>query len=105
MKIAKYFNYIILIVLLGVILMLTPVSAGEHPWNEDESKNDSTSVISNDTLTGDGLIRNFYSPFIGTPFFWTSFTFSLEDLELTPTATTAKESESPFSVGPETLRR
>lgn len=47
MKVSKLLGFLILAILVGLCLSLAPVSAGEHPWNDDQVA-DTTEVITND---------------------------------------------------------
>ena len=72
MKISRLIGFLVLAVLVGISFSLSPVTAGEHPWNEDEFGGGGDSVVNgsngdvgegDDPLDPDGT-------FMGTSLFW-----------------------------------
>jgi hypothetical protein len=78
MQVSKLLGLFLLAILLAATYSLTPVSAGEHPWDSDQSDgrdvSDSLSTgDSTDPGDGDGTVvesTSISGDFLGTPVFW-----------------------------------
>lgn len=73
MKISRLLGFLVLAVLVGISFSLSPVTAGEHPWNEDEvggGGGDSVVAGSNGDVGENEDPSDLEETFMGTPMFW-----------------------------------
>lgn len=48
MRVSRLLGFLILVTLVGIGLVIAPVTAGEHPWNDDQYA-DTTRMVANNS--------------------------------------------------------
>ncbi len=98
MRVSKLLGFLILAIIIGVSFILTPVTAGEHPWAEDPVQDDrDTTGISFDNNNNGGGDEDGSGPgttTFGSPLFWWNLLYNAIDYNANQVDTVSDPAES-----------
>ena len=70
MRVSGLFCLICLGLIASICFLLTPITAGEHPWDEDQYSGDIDSTVADNTIIDPDIPEDGSGALLGTPFWW-----------------------------------